>query len=166
MKLGNYETGIFKALKDRIIDPGSQHPKRAFWWPLDGWITDEHEIKQALVDDGWSINAPREALPNNNGSERQDGTDAKPEPKEPTKSFEDELEQALVIWGQQCYNHFGGETQKKEAIDAIKAAVERVIGEDESIKERNYILDECADDWEKGRNQLRAEQRKRLGNEK
>lgn len=57
MRLGKYETGILVALKDRAIDPGSKHPRRAFWWPADGWITDPNEIIRAIrLDDDMGVN--------------------------------------------------------------------------------------------------------------
>lgn len=48
MRIGKYETGILKALKDRTVPPGSKHPKRAFWWPAEGWITNPIDIENAI----------------------------------------------------------------------------------------------------------------------
>lgn len=55
MKIGNYETGILVALKDRVF-VSLTHPKRAWYWPTDGWITDPKEIENALrLDDAFRV---------------------------------------------------------------------------------------------------------------
>jgi hypothetical protein len=60
MRIGKYETGILVALKDRIFPPGNKHPKRAFWWPTDGWITDPDEIIKAIrLDDELGVKDDR-----------------------------------------------------------------------------------------------------------
>lgn len=61
MKIGKYETSIFKALKDRIFPPGLKHPKRSFWVPTDGWVSDPKEIENAIrMDDVMSIGEKHE----------------------------------------------------------------------------------------------------------
>lgn len=38
-------------LRDLIFDPGAKHPKRCFWYPVDGWITDGHDIIKTFAND-------------------------------------------------------------------------------------------------------------------
>jgi hypothetical protein len=54
MKIGNYQTRIFKALWGRIR-PSKTHPPGAFWYPLEGWITDPKELERIMRERGLEL---------------------------------------------------------------------------------------------------------------
>lgn len=45
MKIGNYQTQIFRALWHRVKRTRS-HPPGAFWYPLDDWLYGEDMLKE------------------------------------------------------------------------------------------------------------------------
>ena len=57
-----YKTQIRKRLMYIFHINNQQNNLRPSWfYPTEGWTTDENEIKQALVDDGWNINGGEDA---------------------------------------------------------------------------------------------------------
>lgn len=53
MKIGKYETNILKRLAWYFGD--RKHPKSAWYYPIDNWITDPKEVERIIRENGLEI---------------------------------------------------------------------------------------------------------------